>query len=65
MKKIGIVVKADTEAIKKADELESWLRSKPSEERTCLQNEEFRTETNHLLRRICVASLYWVETERF
>ncbi|MDH3344405.1 MAG: NAD(+)/NADH kinase [Desulfobacteraceae bacterium] len=28
MKKIGIVVKADTKAIKKADELESWLRSK-------------------------------------
>ncbi|MBW2620174.1 MAG: NAD(+)/NADH kinase [Deltaproteobacteria bacterium] len=28
MKKIGIVVKADAEAAKKADELESWLRSK-------------------------------------
>ncbi|TES90325.1 MAG: NAD(+)/NADH kinase [Desulfobacteraceae bacterium] len=26
--KVGIVVKADAEAIKKADELESWLRSK-------------------------------------
>ena len=28
MKKIGIVVKADAEAVKTADELESWLRSK-------------------------------------
>jgi len=28
VKKIGIVVKPDTEAIKKADELERWLRSK-------------------------------------
>jgi len=28
VKKIGIVVKADAEAAKKADELESWLRSK-------------------------------------
>ena len=28
MKKIGIVVKADAKATKKADELESWLRSK-------------------------------------
>ena len=28
MKKIGIVVKADAEATKKADELENWLRSK-------------------------------------
>jgi NAD+ kinase len=28
VKKIGIVVKADTEAIKKADELEHWMRSK-------------------------------------
>ena len=28
MKKIGIVVKADAEAIKKADELENWLHSK-------------------------------------
>ena len=28
MKKIGIVVKADAEAIKKADELEHWMRSK-------------------------------------
>lgn len=31
MKKVGIVVKKDTEAIKKADELESWLRSKDLE----------------------------------
>lgn len=28
MKKVGIVVKADAEATKKADELENWLRSK-------------------------------------
>jgi len=28
VKKIGIVVKADAEATKKADELENWLRSK-------------------------------------
>ena len=28
MKKIGIVVKADAEAAKKADELENWMRSK-------------------------------------
>ncbi len=31
MKKVGIVVKEDAEAIKKADELESWLRSRDIE----------------------------------
>jgi NAD+ kinase len=31
VKKVGIVIKEDTEAIKKADELESWLRSRDIE----------------------------------
>jgi len=31
VKKVGIVVKEDAEAIKKADELEGWLRSRDVE----------------------------------
>ena len=31
MKKVGIVVKSDAEAIKTADELESWLRARDIE----------------------------------